>query len=200
MNLYIYKGVGNNEDKGKELINIALKNYTGDNNVRLSIKRTESGKPYFSNLNINFSVSHSNDVWACLMADFNVGLDIQEERTVAYEKISKRFFVKDEYEYIREKGKEAFFDIWTGKEAFVKYTGNGFAKEGFDTFKVICNGEIAKEIIWNDEQVQLYKLNMNIKMREALEFRNFYGAVCSAKEEKIYYKYIALSGEVLDYD
>lgn len=90
------------------------------------IRRTEKGKPYFEGSDIHFNISHSNDIWACLMGRAGCGLDIQYIRPCDYKKIAGRFFSCGEQLYIEKNGIEGLFDIWTRREAYGKYTGEGF--------------------------------------------------------------------------
>lgn len=90
------------------------------------ICRSEEGKPFFENLNIHFSVSHSGNLWACLMGPFNCGLDVQYIKPCNFTKIAGRFFSQNECKYVESKGLDGFFEIWVRREAFGKYTGEGF--------------------------------------------------------------------------
>lgn len=90
------------------------------------IVRTEKGKPFFEKLDIHFSISHSEALWACLMGPFNCGLDVQYVKPCNFKKIAGRFFSERENDYVERGGLEAFFDIWVRREAFGKYTGEGF--------------------------------------------------------------------------
>jgi len=112
---------------------------------RAVIARTENGKPYFTGSPIHFSVSHTGSVWACLISRFNVGLDIQEERQVDCNRLAARIFTREEQEYVLQHGLSSFFDVWTFKEACVKYLGTGIAKD-FCQFSVIQEGKLIKEI------------------------------------------------------
>ena len=121
---------------------------------------TPQGKPYFAE-GPHFSISHTGRqgeaLWALAVSDDGpVGLDLQEMRPAEYVKLAERFFTPQEAEYIKRftdaPGGEnsactAFYRIWCRKEAYVKYTGRGFAKTGFDSFSVLNeNGEPAGDI------------------------------------------------------
>ncbi|MDR1043031.1 MAG: 4'-phosphopantetheinyl transferase superfamily protein [Clostridiales Family XIII bacterium] len=117
------------------------------------------GKPYFSEPPLCgktfFSISHSGAYRAALFHDAEVGLDVEDlgirtgmtrERM---EKLATRFFSQDEAEYLAKKrgaendGDSAendedlaeFFRVWTAKEAYVKYTGDGISL-GLSSFSV----------------------------------------------------------------
>lgn len=120
-----------------------------------SIKREPKGKPYFADMplmngkpltEVHFSVSHSGDWWGCLMAEEPVGFDLEVCRDkVNYEQIARRFFTEEERDWIVSIGKEAFFDVWVRKEAFVKYLGSGLG-EGLSSFAVIKDGKLTVKV------------------------------------------------------
>jgi phosphopantetheinyl transferase len=117
--------------------------------LRPGIGRGPHGKPYFAEPplagKVHFSVSHSGRYWAALFAGTEVGLDIEDlsiHRSLTQERmkgIAERFFSADERAHLVAAGigREAFFRIWTAKEAYAKYTGKGMA-EGFATFSALA--------------------------------------------------------------
>lgn len=124
--------------KGRELTDILIKDCLEEYGViNPKILRTPKGKPYidvhveFSSEcplqgdEVHFSVSHSGKYFLCVIADKNVGIDIQDKRKAATGKIANRYFNEDEIQFIEESGEEAFFYIWARKEAYSKYTGRG---------------------------------------------------------------------------
>ncbi|HML38810.1 MAG TPA: 4'-phosphopantetheinyl transferase superfamily protein [Bacillota bacterium] len=166
---------GENENRAafhEELLRQALGDYLERNGCTLSeealsavrILREEKGKPYFPDLiqpgfrqpdqspgirmpAVHFSVSHSGGWWGCLMADEPVGFDLEVCREkVGYEKIARHFFAEEECGLIIARGREAFFDVWVRKEAYVKYLGSGLA-EGLSSFSVVENGELSPQVI-----------------------------------------------------
>lgn len=150
------------------LVRKALKDYAERQHLELNdsdleqiiIRKEEKGKPYFAvlsedgtekKLTTHYSVSHSGSWWGCLMAEEPIGFDLEVYReNVNYEKIAQRYFTKEEYEFIRTKGVEAFFEVWVRKEAFVKYLGSGLA-EGLDSFSVIKEGCFLNEVITKEK-------------------------------------------------
>lgn len=97
--------------------------------VSNEILRTPKGKPYFKEVPVEFSVSHTGSLWVCAMDTETVGVDVQAFRKCRQAKIAKRFYTPDEQEYAAAMGEAGFFQIWTRKEAYVKYTGEGLTKE-----------------------------------------------------------------------
>ena len=95
------------------------------------IERAERGKPFLKNLPIEFSVTNCGDIWACTISDKKCGLDIQDDRKTKkdYLQLAERFYSSKELEYVKETGREGFFQIWVRKETFGKYTGQGFFGE-----------------------------------------------------------------------
>lgn len=92
---------------------------------------------------VYYSLSHSGNYAACLIGRRENGLDIQVRRPVR-EGLEKRFFAKEEKDYLdglqgsggAQEVTDAFFTIWTLKEAYAKYTGRGMG-EGFADFSVM---------------------------------------------------------------
>lgn len=114
--------------EGTELLDRALIAYGVDRGelAEAALCRADMGKPYFKGLDINFNISHSRDVWACLIGPACCGLDVQYIKPCNFEKIAGRFFSYNDKKYSEAGGLEGFFDIWVRREAFGKYTGEGF--------------------------------------------------------------------------
>lgn len=87
------------------------------------LTKSEAGKPFIPG-GRHFSISHSEGSWAVLVADEECGLDIQFERTADELKIAKRWYHPDESAVVAE-DEDAFFRIWTRREALVKAAGTG---------------------------------------------------------------------------
>lgn len=151
MVIYTYEGAHNN--LGDVLVKKALACFAGNVGIPISqemlahtnICRTKRGKPYFEELPVHFSVSHSGGLWACLMSEHPVGLDVQEERSVNYQKLAGRYFTEEECAYVDAHGASGFFIVWTLKEACVKYFGTGLAVD-LRRISVILNGKPAAEV------------------------------------------------------
>ncbi len=101
----------------------------------LEIERNTHGKPYFKNLdNFYFNISHSSDLLTIAISDCEVGIDIEKLRTPDL-RVAKRF-CDDEQTYIAENDSQnRFFEVWTKKEAYLKYKGTGLSG-GLDSFSI----------------------------------------------------------------
>lgn len=81
-------------------------------------------KPYVRNSSYHFNLSHSGDYLLLAVGDAPVGADI-EKMTKIRPKTLEKYFADEEQERVEKEGKHAFFEIWTKKESYVKYTGEG---------------------------------------------------------------------------
>jgi len=123
----------------------------------------ENGKPGLAPMagkqTIHFNVSHSDGVALFAFSrDHEIGVDIERVRGIDdVEQIASRFFSKEENDTFRilsyQKKKEAFFNCWTRKEAYIKATGAGMAYP-LDQFEVsLTPGEPARLLgIMEDRQ------------------------------------------------
>ena len=139
MYLYVYEGFCGGPDRQQqteELVVKAAEMFAEATGLELGdmsreILRAEKGKPYFKELPLQFSVSHTEDLWVCLISDGTepVGVDIQQIKETRQDRVSERYFTDDEKVYLKENSRNTFFEIWTRKEAYAKYTGRGLTKE-----------------------------------------------------------------------
>ena len=95
------------------------------------IRVTELGKPLIVGSSIRFNVSHAGDCcMIALAADAHVGVDIEPvrplpamnsiTRVIMSEAERKKLALTPEPDHTR-----LFYDLWTGKEAFLKCLGIG---------------------------------------------------------------------------
>ncbi len=87
MKLYIYEFSSprrNGQNSTDKLVLGALSEYCREEKIPLQkspvIHRPLSGKPMFEESGFHFSVSHSGNLWACLIGITPVGLDIQKKK------------------------------------------------------------------------------------------------------------------------
>lgn len=106
------------------------------------------GKPQIVNFPKKFNLSHSGDYVVCGVGDGELGVDIQ--KWVPYkERTAERFFAKEEWKLLQE-AEEAertrlFYRLWTRKEAYGKYTGQGIGSAVGEDF--------SDERQWKEKQI-----------------------------------------------
>lgn len=99
-----------------------LSEHTGVPPEAFCFLRTPRGKPYAENAPF-FNFSHSGDWILCAVSDTPVGADIETPRTVS-PILLRRVCTPAELAYIGDDAKR-FLEIWTAKEAYLKYRGTG---------------------------------------------------------------------------
>ena len=115
---------------------------TGLPNRSLVFQTGPQGKPYLANdPGIHFNLSHSGDLVVCAVSGQAVGADIERiERKADADAIAKRFFSPDEIAYLAAQDDDthaAFYQIWTMKESYVKWSGQGLSAP-LDSFSVLA--------------------------------------------------------------
>ena len=115
-------------DKLRSLIaGLLIKRETGG----AEIVYGEHEKPYLADGVMFFSVSHSGDIVAIAVDDYEVGCDVEAIPSEDRLKIADRFYHKREREYVSasDDNLRAFCRIWTRKEAYLKMTGEGISND-----------------------------------------------------------------------
>ncbi len=88
-----------------------------------------SGKPYVDNYPLTFSLSHSGNLWVCLVALDAwgpVGLDLEKLRPMSFDPrpLAQRYFLPEEQQWLAEgEPVSRFTELWTRKEALAKLYG-----------------------------------------------------------------------------
>lgn len=96
------------------------------------------GKPYVKNLDVEFNISHSDEMVVCAISDNSVGIDIEMVKPIGVN-ILRRVCTDVDLEYIfgdtvtinnipdnfNDKQLCRFYEVWTAKEAYFKYIGTG---------------------------------------------------------------------------
>ena len=124
-----------------------LVRYLASNNFNIPanqivFEKGEYGKPYIRGFpNFQFSVSHAGNLLVVFTSDSAVGVDTEKISTPNLQ-IATRFFTKNESDYIHSDpslSNRRFYEIWTCKEAYIKYLGKGLScsLSSFDVLKEI---------------------------------------------------------------
>lgn len=98
------------------------------NNKEITFEKNPFGKPYLlGNPEFHFNISHTRNAIAIGISGNPIGVDIEKIKCADL-KIAKRFFCSNELEYILTNKEDSFFyEIWTKKEAYIKWDGRGLS-------------------------------------------------------------------------
>ncbi len=134
---------------------------------KLSFDYTPFGKPLLSDGSYHFNISHSEDIVAVCVHDTPIGIDVEKINDID-PKIAMRFFAPAELLYLfGHEPKDAdlekvlppdarlrFFEIWTAKEAYLKYSGEGMTHvKNVDTTVLTFE----RHLLPNDYVVTIFK-------------------------------------------
>lgn len=99
-------------------------------NCALVFSKNEFGKPHLADYpDFKYNISHTRNAIAVGISEKEMGIDIEKLRSTD-SAIAKRFFTADETEYIfyhEQKTDKRFYEIWTKKEAYIKWVGKGLS-------------------------------------------------------------------------
>jgi 4'-phosphopantetheinyl transferase len=143
---------------GELLVRMEISRSLSIPNGDIEILTGERGKPHLDgHPDFHFNISHAGRYIACAFSGEPVGIDI-EVIAQADMKIADRFFAKGEREYIftrtsESARREAFYRVWTMKEAYIKREGSGLGipLPSFDVFD--AGGACFREILRNGEAI-----------------------------------------------
>ena len=139
------------------LLKHALKNLNIED---YKLKYNEYGKPYLVGNNYYFNISHSKDYAICVIADDEIGCDIEYIRDFNI-KIAQRYFNNEEYEDILiDNSKDKFYRYWTLKESFIKNVGLGLSLS-LNSFRIILNNNIEIKQSVNNSNYYFEEVNIN---------------------------------------
>ncbi len=118
------------KEKSRELLARAIDLYNANfytecqedsESLLARLELSENGKPSIPGW-LHFSISHSENCWAILIDEEPCGLDVQFPRKCKMDPIASRWYAAEDAE-LAMKDEEAFWRIWTRREAFVKALG-----------------------------------------------------------------------------
>ena len=143
-----------------------------ENNIPAnSICYGSNGKPYADG--IFFNVAHSGNYAFGVSSDCEIGCDVEIIKQ-AHLDIAKRFFTESEYNYISdsENKDNIFFKLWTIKESYIKFTGEGL-RTPLNSFEIQVNDDNIS-IIENNAKKSCFVTHF--------EFNNHSFAICSTEQ------------------
>lgn len=192
--IYLYHDPGN-PDRRLALLQDAARTFAPHlTEADLSIGRSRAGKPFFTSpaaADIQFSISHSGGLWACILGNGPCGIDLQENRSCRQDAIAARFFSDAEADYVKQTGLPGFYRIWTRREAFAKFTGLGFfgmagelpdfgvrdeSQESEEVGKLVSLRDF---VIWNGQKVWFHEVSVH----ETAAGTGFTMVWCSTEEK-----------------
>lgn len=72
---------------------MGMKEQYGLDGEKITIERNAHGKPYLpGHPQICFNISHSGEYAACAFASIPIGMDLQQHRRAAWERMAERYF------------------------------------------------------------------------------------------------------------
>ena len=117
---------------GKDLLKAALWDVFGLEMDELSFGTGAHGKPFVvDHPEVQYNISHSGCYLVCAVSGVPVGIDIQEKRVIALDKLGRKVFSPEEYrEFLKSEDKQdMFFRQWVKAESYIKWTGEGFSRD-----------------------------------------------------------------------
>lgn len=123
---------------GRGILRSILGHYLNVEPQHIQLCYGEYGKPSlekrYAETALNFNISHSNDLALYAIArGKSVGIDLEHIREIAdMDQVVKKFFAEKEqatfYNLHPNERREAFFKVWTRKEAYLKAIGVGLSE------------------------------------------------------------------------
>ena len=119
------------------MVRLALSEYAPVRPEEWQFLTGEKGKPEIAGPELDtplwFNLSHTGGLVVCVAGRVRqLGVDVENmSRKTSHQELARRFFALAEYEYLRtlppNLQREAFFRIWTLKEAYIKADGRGLS-------------------------------------------------------------------------
>ena len=110
-----------------------------------------SGRPYFSDRMCDFSITHTQNHVFCAIIEgeepTRIGIDAEDLNRPDFlnldEMVARWFGENEKSVFLASPTKETFLRLWTRKEAYVKYTGEGLKSlSKIDTVSLEADGEV----------------------------------------------------------
>ena len=132
---------------GRFLVKTAAKEFYKIEDTEIEIVNS---KPRFKNSELNFSISHSNNIVMAAFDENPIGLDIEFMKERNFKEIFERYNYKS-----KNISKDVFYKFWTEYEAAIKLQGSPKTKITFsfkDNFMVTVAGNF-------DENYKIYEFS-----------------------------------------
>lgn len=133
INIYVSTITG--KINSEKYIKYILNRFYNMDVLNITVFKNKYGKPYIMNdLNIKYNLSHSRGLIVCAVSDSEIGIDVEKVRA-HNRSISHKWFSNQELDFIDSSGNDqdmSFFQIWTKKEAKLKWKGTGINTDLLD--------------------------------------------------------------------
>ena len=118
---------------GRGILREVLGRALGCGPAEVKFRYAAHGKPGLADSDLRFNISHSGALAVIALARVEVGVDVELPRPRRSDAIARRFYTPGEIERLfahadPERRADAFFRLWTCKEAFLKATGEGLSR------------------------------------------------------------------------
>ncbi len=165
---------------GSAILRIFIYMYSNISPKSISFEHNKYGKPEIAKeqnkFNLHFNMSHSQGMLCVgFIRDEPIGVDIEVIKPIKdFLDVANNFFSDSEIQQLKtfseEKSMEGFYTCWTGKESFIKFSGEGlsYPLKDFDVqIKELQIGDTYsyKLRVKNEEQkffVEAFRLNENL--------------------------------------
>ena len=125
-----HNGLSSEQERAlaKRLLKNALAERLPHRPAQFQLEYGKYGKPYLKDAALQVSVSYTYGICLIALSDGEIGADIERLRA-AQPYAASRCFTDAENRYLHhdmELFDKRFYELWTQKEAYLKYTGEGF--------------------------------------------------------------------------
>ena len=159
-----YEGAHMEHMIAEKLLEIALKKEYGINLYNEPRAEGEHGKPFLTlQPRIHYNITHSGKYVMCIIADQEIGIDVQVHKKVNFERMLERMVPADMIREIldSDEPEKAFFTQWVLREAYIKWTGEGLSRDlrtiSMDdgTYLMLELGEDYSGAVWSRKPLEL---------------------------------------------
>ena len=125
-----HNGLSSEQERAlaKRLLKNALAERLPHRPAQFQLEYGKHGKPYLKDAALQFSISYTHGICLIALSDGEIGADIERLRTAKLH-VANRCFTDSENHYLHQDMElfdKRFYELWTQKEAYLKYTGEGF--------------------------------------------------------------------------
>ncbi len=130
---------------GEHLARKGISDFLGIDGTEIRFERDKQGRPFAVGLDVDFNVSHSNELVVCAVSNERVGVDVECFRDIDL-RVTKIACTEREKDFVftaelPDEQRHNFFLIWTAKEAYLKFLGTGLTglkSIEYDEIKPYC--------------------------------------------------------------